>query len=302
MPGYPGACHPCFLARQLLSVRCPANQDSSLRSVAAGVKSALMKDDALEAAGRAERVNREARPVSVEGEVVSRPSSSATSTVHSLLRHLRAQGLDCVPEPLDVRDGVETLRFIEGADGGEGWYHQHTGQGLTSAARLLRRIHDASRGWTPPADAVWGAPAVSGDDIVYCHGDPGPWNFIWRDNEAAALIDWDYLHPAPRLDDVAYALRWFAPLRSDQLALEWHHFPEVPDRRHRIKVFLDSYGDLPAFDVVDTVIARMQATIDLCQSLAAQGREPQRTWAADGALEQEAAEIAWVRQHRSLIA
>lgn len=150
---------------------------------------------------------------------------------------------------------MEKLGFIAGADGGDGWYHQHTDQGLASAARLLRRVHDAGRDWTPPADAVWGAPDVSGADIVYCHGDPGPWNFILHDNEAVGLIYWDYLHPAPRLDDVAYALRWFIPLRSDELAREWHHFPEAPDRPHRIQVFLDAYGDLPEFDVVDAATA-----------------------------------------------
>jgi aminoglycoside phosphotransferase (APT) family kinase protein len=258
-------------------------------------------EDALEAGRRAEQANRDARPVHIDGEIVVRPSTPATPTVHSLLRHLRGQGLDCVPEPLDDRDGVETLRFIPGASGGEAWYHQHTDAGLASAARLLRTIHDAGQGWVPPSDAVWGAPATSGDDVVLCHGDPGPWNFIWRDDGAVALIDWDFLHPAPRLDDVAYALRWFVPLRADQLALEWHHFPEVPDRRHRLEVFVDAYGDLPSFDVVDTVIAAMQATADLVGSLAAAGQEPQRTWVADGALAQEAAEMAWVREHRALL-
>lgn len=137
--------------------------------------------------------------------------------------------------------------------------------------------------------------------MVFCHGDVGPWNFIWRDNEAIALIDWDYLHPAPPLDDVAYALRWFAPLRSDVLALEWHHFPEIPDRRHRIQVFLDAYAGLPDFDVVDVVTSRMQRTSQLLSTLADEGKEPQRTWVAEGALEEEAAEIAWVRDHRDLI-
>ncbi len=256
-------------------------------------------DDA--ARDRAEQVNREARPVGIDGDVVSRPVTASTTTVHSFLRHLRAQGLDCVPEPLDVRDGVETLRFIAGADGGDGWYHQHTDHGLASAARLLRRIHDAGRGWRPPVGAEWGSPAVPGEDVVFCHGDVGPWNFIWRDNEAIALIDWDYLHPAPPLDDVAYALRWFAPLRSDVLALEWHHFPEIPDRRHRIQVFLDAYAGLPDFDVVDVVTSRMQRTSQLLSTLADEGKEPQRTWVAEGALEEEAAEIAWVRDHRDLI-
>ena len=266
-------------------------------------------DDAQKAAqenmavrDRAAEVNADARSVSIDEDVVSRPASQATSTVHSLLRHIRSQGLDCVPEPLDIDGDVERLGFIAGADGGDGWYHQHTDQGLASAARLLRRIHDASRSWTPPDDATWGAPAVPGDDVVYCHGDPGPWNFDWQDNEAVGLIDWDYLHPAPPLDDVAYALRWFTPLRSDELAREWHHFPQPPDRRHRIRVFIDAYGNLPEFDVVDAVTARVQDTIDQCRALAEAGQEPQRTWVADGYLAQDEGEIAWIRDHRDLFA
>jgi hypothetical protein len=225
-----------------------------------------------------------------------------SDTVHSFLRHVRAKGLDCVPEPLGIEDGIERLRFIEGAGGGDGWYHQHTDQGLMSAARLLRTIHDAGRDWGPPSSPIWGARAVDGDDVVFCHGDPGPWNFVWRDREAVALIDWDYLHPAPRLDDVAYALRWFAPLRKDEHALGWHHFPRRPDRRARVHAFVNAYGGLPDFDVVQSVTQRMRATIDLCRELAEQGVEPQRTWVADGELEREAAEIAWIEGHRHELA
>lgn len=254
---------------------------------------------AMDAVGRAAEVNAELRPVTIHGGVVTRPASAASRTVHSLLRHLRDKGLECVPEPVTLGAEVETLAEIEGASGGDGWYHQHTDEGLASAARLLRTVHDGGQGWVPPDDAVWGAPPVEGDDLVYCHGDPGPWNFVWRDQEAVGLIDWDYLHPAPRLDDVAYALLWFVPLRRDEFALEWHHFPEVPDRRHRIRVFLDAYGDLPDMDVVDLVAARVQATSDLMRSLAEGGVEPQRTWVAEGALEREAAEIAWLHGHRS---
>jgi hypothetical protein len=262
----------------------------------------LPRVDEPDAVDRAAESNRRFRPVEISDGVVTRPAGHATPTIHSFLRHLRSHGIDGVPEPLGVIDGRESLRFVEGDSGGDGWYHQHTDQGLASAARFLRRIHDASLEWPEPPDAVWGAPEVPGDALVLCHGDPGPWNFVWRDQEAVGLLDWDYLHPAPRVDDVAYALRWFVPFRADEHAREWHHFPSVPDRRHRVQVFLEAYGGLPAFDVADAVARRMRSTYDLMSSRADQGVEPQRTWVADGALEREAEEIRWVETHRHLLA
>lgn len=205
----------------------------------------------------------ELRPIEVDGDVVRRPAGPWTPTVHAFLRHLRTQGVGDVPEPLGIDGDTETLRWIEGVSGRDGWFAQHAEGGLRSAARLLRRLHTASVGWVPPDDAAWRTPPVPGDELVLCHGDPGPWNFVWRDDEAVGLIDWDFLHPAPRLDDVAYALRWFAPLRNDDLALQWHHFPEVPDRRARVAAFLDAYGPLPVFDVVETVARRAEATMDI---------------------------------------
>jgi hypothetical protein len=257
-------------------------------------------EDPLDAVDRAAEANARFRPVDIDSEVVSRPATEATPTIHRVLRHLREIGLVGVPEPLGVEGGRERLAFVAGESGGRGWYHQHTDDGLVSAAGYLRRLHDATAGWTPAGPVVWGAPRVPGEETVLCHGDPGPWNFVWHDHEAVGLIDWDYLHPAPRVDDVAYALRWFVPLRPDEHVLDWHHFPTVPDRRHRVAVFLGAYGDLPAFDVTGAVTRRMRATRDLMTSRAAAGVEPQATWVADGAVEREDAEIRWVEGHRHL--
>lgn len=257
-----------------------------------------MADD--EARRHAAEVNERFRPIELTAETVTRPAGPQTPTVHSFLRHLRAKGLDCVPEPLSLDDETETLRFIEGDSGGDGWQHQHDERGLRSAARLLRRVHDASADWVPPDDAVFAAPAAEDGD-VFVNGDPGPWNFVWRAGEAVALIDWDFLHRAPRLSDVAYALRWFAPVRDDQAAVEWHHFPEVPDRRARIEAFLDAYGIAADFDVADAVIGRIRYTNAHVRFLAARGQEPQRTWVAEGSVEEgELAEIAWIEEHRAL--
>ncbi|KRF36248.1 phosphotransferase [Nocardioides sp. Soil805] len=253
-----------------------------------------------EARSRAAEVNEQFRPIELTAETVTRPAGPHTQTVHSFLRHLREKDLDCVPEPLSLDEETETLRFIGGESGGDGWKNQHDEKGLRSAARLLRRIHDASAGWVPPDDAVFAAPAAEGGGDVFVHGDPGPWNFVWRNGEAVALIDWDFLHRAPRLDDVVYALRWFAPMRDDESALEWHHFPHVPDRRARIEAFLDAYGIPADFDVADAVVRRIHATIEHVRFLADQGHEPQKTWVAEGSVErEELAEIAWIEANRS---
>ncbi|WP_151082520.1 phosphotransferase enzyme family protein [Nocardioides cynanchi] len=246
------------------------------------------------------------RPIEIVGDVVRRPAQAWTPTVHAFLRHLRSAGLDCVPEPIGIDAEIETLGYLPGASGRDGWFASHSLDGLTSAARLLRRIHDASVGWVPPVEAVWAAlptsgQAADGAETVLCHGDPGPWNFVWDGERAVGLIDWDFLHPGSRLDDVAYALRWFAPARSDEHALDWHHFPEVPDRRERIKAFLTAYGDLPAFDRVEAIARRMEATMAVERAFAEAGVEPQRTWVAEGHLDDQAAEVAWVHAHRALL-
>lgn len=257
----------------------------------------MANDDAR---SRAAEANQAYRPVELTDDTVTRPAGPQSRTVHAFLRHLREQGLDCVPEPLTLDGETETLRLIPGESGGDGWRHQHDEHGLRSAARLLRRVHDASTGWVPPDDAVFDAPPTATGGDVLVHGDPGPWNFVWRDGEAVGLIDWDFLHPAPRLDDVAYALLWFAPMRDDASALEWHHFPQVPDRRGRIEAFLDAYGMPADFDVAEAVVRRRRATIEHVRHHADLGHEPQRTWVAEGSLEEEAAEIRWIEENRSL--
>lgn len=249
-------------------------------------------------------VTQSLRAIEIENGVVTRPASTWTPTVHAFLRHLRSQGLACVPKPLGIEGDVERLAVIEGDAGGGGWKHQHADDGLRSAARLLRTVHDASIGWDPPDGAVFRAAHISSESepSVWCHGDFGPWNVVWRDGEAVGLIDWDFLHQAPRLDDVSYALQWFAPTRDDEMALTWHHFPSVPDRAARIRTFLDAYGEgLPDFDVAETVATRMEATMALELSLADEGFEPQRTWVEEGSQEWAAGEVRWVRDNADLL-
>lgn len=237
--------------------------------------------------------------VTIEHGLVLRPVRPWTATVHALLAHLRAEGLECVPEPVGIRGDIEAVTFIPGDAGPDAWPHQVTEAGLASAATLLRQVHDASSGFVPPADPTWAFAPTDGADVV-CHGDPGPWNYVWRDGLAVALIDWEHASPAPALEDVAFALDSFAPFRPDDVALD-HGFTEPPDRRARLRAFAAAYGTGGTAGLVDRVIDRQQTTVTRVLDLAERGLEPWASWVQSGGLDDLRARTRWTREHRHLL-
>ncbi|HEX6339050.1 MAG TPA: hypothetical protein VFZ85_19000 [Jiangellaceae bacterium] len=71
-------------------------------------------DEPLDGVDGAEEVNRDARPVTIDGDTVIRPAPANAATIHDLLQHLRHQGILGVPELLRRDGDTETVRFIEG--------------------------------------------------------------------------------------------------------------------------------------------------------------------------------------------
>ena len=238
--------------------------------------------------------------VTVVDDLVLRPARPWTTSVHALLRHLRARGLDCVPEPVGVRDGVEALRWIPGDAGPAAWPHQVTAAAVRSAGELLRRVHDATTDYEPPAEAEWAFPAVPGATVV-THGDPAPWNFVWRESRAVALIDWDYAAPGPATDDVAYAAAGFAPAVPDDEARRVHGFTSVPDRRARLRAFAEGYRLGGTAGLADRVVERQEATVARVADLAERGLEPWAAWVRAGYLDELRSRPRWTRQHRHLL-
>jgi Phosphotransferase enzyme family len=240
--------------------------------------------------------------VTFTDDLVLRPVRPWTPTVHALLRHLCEQGLTSVPEPVGIEGDVEAVRLIPGDAGVDAWQHQHDEEGVRSAAALLRQIHDASRGFVPPDGGQWALPAEPGAEVV-CHGDPGPWNMVWHGSRAVALIDWDFAHPAAALGDVAYALEYFTPFRSDGVACDstdGHHFPVPPDRRARLSAFASAYGLASTAGLVDRVIDRQAVTMTQVQYLAEQQVQPQRSWVEEGFLDELRSRVRWSRENRHL--
>ena len=234
-------------------------------------------------------------------DLVLRPVRPWTRTIHALLTHLRAEGLTSVPEPVGIEGDVEAVRLIPGDSGVDAWQHQVDEEGVRSAARLLREVHEASRGFVPPRDATWSIAPQPGADVV-CHGDPGPWNMVWDGPQAIGLIDWDFAHPGPAMSDVAYALEHFTPFRSDEVACDTdgHRFPAPPQRRGRLSAFASAYGLDSATGLVDRVIDRQAATIAQVQDLAERHIQPQASWVEEGYLDDLRGRVRWSREHRHL--
>ena len=126
------------------------------------------------------------------------------------------------------------------------------------------------------------------------HGDPAPWNMVWRDGVPVALIDWDHANPGDPIDDAAYLAVYAAPLCPDQEAMEWMSHPGPPDRRSRLAIVADAYGTSPEvlIERAPGVIGKTNSTV---LRLAALGQEPHATWKRTGLVETFVERLVWIQ-------
>jgi hypothetical protein len=157
------------------------------------------------------------------GDTVRRPTGPHTPAVHALLRHLEAVGFAGAPRVLGIDDaGREVLAYVPGAVRLDAAQACWPDVALVEAARLVRAFDDATAAIAPP-----------GAEVI-CHGDPGPWNIVWRGERAVALIDFDEIRPGRRRDDLGDAawkhLNLGSPVASDA------------EQARRLRLFADAAG------------------------------------------------------------
>jgi Ser/Thr protein kinase RdoA (MazF antagonist) len=130
---------------------------------------------------------------------------------------------------------------------------------LFAVGVLLRDYHDATIGFDAPPDAGWYFPARSPAEVI-CHGDVAPYNCVFRGGRPVAFIDFDTVHPGPRIWDVAYAAYRFVPLAGP------HHedlVPLVEEQARRLRLFADAYrlGDTDRSALTVMARARLEHLI-----------------------------------------
>jgi aminoglycoside phosphotransferase (APT) family kinase protein len=164
-------------------------------------------------------------------------------TVHAYLRHLRANGVDLVPEPFGFDEqGREVLEYLEGEVPAYPLPDAVWTDGfLQDAARILRRIHDASRDLVVP-DPVWQQPTRMPAEVV-CVNDFAPYDLVVRGGRIAGVIDLDQASPGPRVRDLAHLAYRLAPLTAPENV---DGLPTSPEERgRRLRLIADGYGDVP---------------------------------------------------------
>lgn len=177
------------------------------------------------------------------GGVVERPANAHSSTIHALLRHVRASGFRGASEPVDIADGRERLVFSPGEVPIPPYpaWAQHD-DALASVARLIRGLHDASAGFVA-TDGSWSdelRDPTPGPEAVICHNDVCLENVVFRDGEAVTLLDFDFAAPGRRAFDLAAFARMCVPVDDHGATptLGWL----ASDRPRRVRLVADAYG------------------------------------------------------------
>ncbi len=236
------------------------------------------------------------------GNTVHRPTNWWTPSVHHLLNYLESVNFKYSPRVLGFDDqGREILSFIDGESGGAGWKKIISEDGLRKYAKLLREYHDVIANYKPLASSEWAyAKGELKKGEIMCHGDFGIWNTVWVGDEPVGIVDWDFVVPAKPSYDVFYALEYSAPFRDDEACMKWHHFPEVPDRKKRIKIFTEVYGISDIGGVVSGVAQVQRKVGEYELALAKRGLQPQVDWVANGDLEEVEKRAKWTEENRYL--
>jgi hypothetical protein len=192
------------------------------------------------------------------GDVVHKETSPWTPSVHALLRHLEAAGVEGVPRVLGFDDqGRQMLTYLPGEmiGGRDPWPAWACADAtLVQVGEWLRRVHDATAGFVPPADERWFIGSRMQPGWIVGHQDAAPYNAVMDGDRLVGFFDWDIAGPSTREADLAYSALLWVPLYP----------PVVEERSGRLHLLLDAYGyegDRHVFGPAIVQRARRQAAV-----------------------------------------
>jgi hypothetical protein len=204
------------------------------------------------------------------GDTVRRPVGPNAPLVHALLRYLEEVGFPGAPRFLGIdAAGREVLTFVPGEVAGRprpAWIADE--ERLASVGRLVHDYDDAVAGFVVPNGVQPGfglserpgmPPAPSYPVELVGHMDYTPDNIVFRDGEAAALIDFDMAKPVARVEEALNAMLYWAPLCDPVDADPLLREVNVP---RRCRILADAYGmsEVDRSRLVEVAVLRARRT------------------------------------------
>nr|BFE73598.1 hypothetical protein GCM10020092_068990 [Actinoplanes digitatis] len=112
---------------------------------------------------------------------------------------------------------------------------------LIQVGRWLRRLHDLTADFTPPAGERWFIGGAMGPGMIVGHQDAAPYNAVVDGDRLVGFCDWDIAGPSTRDWDLAFSALSWVPLASppDGTASGGH---DPRERSRRLHLLLDAYG------------------------------------------------------------
>ncbi|MER5327123.1 aminoglycoside phosphotransferase family protein [Streptosporangium roseum] len=226
------------------------------------------------------------------GDTVRRPVGFNAPLVHAVLRHLEVVGFAGAPRFLGIdAAGREVLTFVTGEVAGQPrptWIADEAR--LASVGRLVRAYDDAVMSFVLPegvrpfsgltelTELPGMPPAPPCPTELVGHMDCTPDNIVFRDGQAAALIDFDLAKPVSRVDEVCNAMLHWAPLGDPVDADPLLRDVDVP---RRCRILADAYGmsDTDRCRLVEVAVLRSRrAWFSMRQIAETQGGGWARMW------------------------
>jgi hypothetical protein len=183
--------------------------------------------------------------VTRRGNTVLRRGGPWTPAVHAVLRHLEVAGFPGAPRVVSADDnGQEILTYLPGHTVGDvlpwpAWVRSD--EALAQVGGWLRRLHDLTASFVPPAGAVWFAGQTWKPGLIIGHHDAAPYNAVFTDTTLVGFIDWDTAGPSTRELDLAFAALTWVPLQPHH-QVEARGFAAPAGRSRRFHQLLDAYG------------------------------------------------------------
>lgn len=230
------------------------------------------------------------------GDTIHRPTYPWTESVNHFLDHLYQNGILGIGMPLGTHsNGKSIYKYLPGTAALRPWIKPlRMERGLIILSQFILQYHQVQKNYKLPDSPIWYVPKSHAQKgTILRHGDFGPWNTIWQDQQFKGVIDWDFLEPGIPIQDFAQLAWYTVPLRGEK---GWQEagFKVRPDFKARLLVICQ-ISSIHLEDLLQAVIDLQNLEMDRLLHFGRKGIFPWSIFYTRGDLLEIQQEQAWLK-------